>query len=317
MRTDRSVSLSGLSGSAFVSVDCVHSALRGAPEGPYLEVAVCDLKIVAMAKTPAPSTGIASIVVHEFRGVRVVLDQDVAQIFGVETKRLNEQVNRNKEKFGDDFSFRLTKDEVEILRSQNATSSSEWGGTRYPPRVFTEHGVVMAATILKSPQAIQATRIIVKTFVDERREAWEREAAKRFGGQLALSLDTPMKQGLATKLNMALGHVLDAIVNPEDGKTVRDEAQAIAAEGLKSIKDYLKRAGISNEKTLAEVRRIMAEAESIEVDVARKRTENQHRQFALLAKKLKLVIQAQHYAETGSAEGLMIALSELAKSDHE
>lgn len=175
----------------------------------------------------------------------------------------------------------------------------------------------MAATILKSPQAIQATRIIVRTFVDERREAWEREASQRFGGQLALSLDTPMKQGLATKLNMALGHVLDAIVNPEDGKTVRDEAQAIAAEGLKSLKDYLKRAGISNEKTLAEVRRIMAEAESIEVDVARKRTENQHRQFALLAKKLRLVIQAQHYAETGSAEGLMIALSELSKGDHE
>lgn len=78
-------------------------------------------------------------------------------------------------------------------------------------------------------------------------------------------------------------------------------------------KEYLKRAGISNEKTLAEVRRIMAEAESIEVDTAKKRTENQHRQLALLAKKLRLVIQAQAYAETGSIEGLMAVLADLEK----
>ena len=114
---------------------------------------------------------------------------------------------------------------------------------------------------------------------------------------------------------MVLGHVLDAIIDPEENKTVRDEVRAIANEGLKSIKDYLQKVGISNEKTLAEVRRIMAEAESIEVDTARKRTDNQHRQFALMAKKLRLVIQAQQYAETGSTEGLMVALADLSKPD--
>jgi hypothetical protein len=110
---------------------------------------------------------------------------------------------------------------------------------------------------------------------------------------------------------MALGHVLDAIIDPEEAKTVREEARAVAAEGLKSLKEYLKRAGIGNEKGLAEVRRIMAEAESIEVETARKRTENQHRQLALLAKKLRLVIQAQLYAESGSIDGLMVVLSDL------
>jgi hypothetical protein len=128
-----------------------------------------------------------------------------------------------------------------------------------------------------------------------------------------LKLDVQGRQGLMTKLNVALGHVLDAIVDPEESRTVRDEAKAIAAEGLKSLKEYLKTAGISNEKTLAEVRRIMAEAESIEVETARKRTENQHRQLALLAKKLRLVIQAQHYAETGSIEGLLVVLTDLEK----
>ena len=261
--------------------------------------------------TSSEVTTSSSIRVYEFRGERVVLDQDVASLFGTETKRLNEQVSRNADKFGDDFAFRLDKDEFAHLRSHFATSSEQWGGVRYPPRVFTEHGVVMAATVLKSPQAIQATRLIVRTFVEARRAAGEREALRKPDGQLPLALDVPTRQGLMAKLNMALGHVLDAIIDPGEAKTVREEARAVAAEGLRSLKEYLKKAGIENEKTLAEVRRIMAEAESIEGETARRRTENQHRQLALLAKKLRLVIQAQLYAETGSVDGLMVVLSDL------
>jgi hypothetical protein len=266
-------------------------------------------KTTTAIPTKAPDA--ARVTVHEIRGERVVLDHEVARLFGVETRHLNQQITRNKEKFGDDFAFRLTKQEFDDLRSQFVTSSSEWGGARYLPLAFTEQGVVMAATVLKSPRAIQATRLIVRTFVEARREAWERETVKKLDGQVPLALDMPARQGLVTKLNMALGHVLDAIVDSEDTKAVRDEARAIAAEGIKSLKEYLKKIGISNEKALAEVRRIMAEAEGIEVEAARKRTENQHRQLALLAKKLRLVIQAQHYAETGSIDGLMVVLSDL------
>lgn len=250
----------------------------------------------------------------EVRSERVILDEDVARLFGTETKKLNQQVNRNKEKFGNDYSFVLTRDEFDDLRSQNVTSSSEWGGRRHPPRVFTEHGVVMAATILRSPEALHATRLIIKTFVEVRHEAWERELRRKNAGQLQLALDAPTRQGLVTRLNVALGHVLDAIVDPQEAKTVRDEAREIASEGLKSLKEYLKKAGINNEKTLAEVRRIMAEAESIEVETSKKRTENQHRQLALLAKKLRLVIQAQLYADTGSVDGLMAVLTDLEKA---
>ena len=263
------------------------------------------------AAIPSEAADASRVSVHEIRGERVVLDHEVARLFGVETKKLNQQITRNKEKFGDDFAFRLTKTEFDDLRSQIVTSSSEWGGTRYPPLAFTEHGVVMAATVLKSPQAIQATRLIVRTFVEARRAAWQRETLKKLDGQLPLALDIPTRQGLMAKLNMSLGHVLDAIIDPEEAKTAREEARAVAAEGLKSLKEYLKKAGIENEKALAEVRRIMAEAESIEVETARKRTENQHRQLALLAKKLRLVIQAQLYAETGSIDGLMVVLSDL------
>ena len=252
------------------------------------------------------------LTVHEVRGERVVLDHDVARLFGTDTRKLNQQVARNKDKFGD-FAFRLTREEVDDLRSQNVISSPEWGGARYAPMAFTEHGVVMAATVVKSPQAIQATRHIVRVFVEARRTAWERERLPKLGGHAPLALDAPTRQGIVAKLNIALGHVLDALIDPTEGKTVRDEARAIAIEGLNSLKEYLKKAGISNEKTLAEVRRMMAEAEGVEVDTAKKRTEDQHRQLALLAKKLRLVIQAQHYAETGSLDGLMAVLSDLEK----
>jgi len=79
------------------------------------------------------------------RGEKVILDSDLAQLYDVETKRLNEQVRRNIDKFPKDFMFQLTKEEFLNLKSQIATSSSGWGGRRKPPLVFTEHGALQAA----------------------------------------------------------------------------------------------------------------------------------------------------------------------------
>ena len=86
-----------------------------------------------------PETQILRIIMV-IRGEKVILDSDLAKLYGVETRRLNEQVRRNIEKFPDDFMFQLTKDEFNNLKSQIATSSSGWGGRRKPPLVFTEHG---------------------------------------------------------------------------------------------------------------------------------------------------------------------------------
>jgi hypothetical protein len=78
--------------------------------------------------------------IHVLRGHKVILDADLAEVYGVTTKRLNEQVTRNRDRFPEDFSFVLTKQEFAILRSQFATSSSPWGGRRYPPRAFLNTG---------------------------------------------------------------------------------------------------------------------------------------------------------------------------------
>ncbi len=95
--------------------------------------------------------------IHEIRGQKVMLDFDLAEMYGVETKRLNQAVRRNSERFPQDFMFQLTDEEVKWLmtnlRSQFVTSS--WGGTRYAPLAFTEQGVAMLSGLLRSPQAIE------------------------------------------------------------------------------------------------------------------------------------------------------------------
>ena len=99
------------------------------------------------------------------RGQRVILDATLAELYGVSTKRLNEQVGRNQERFPGDFCFVLTWQEVTNLKSQSATSSLTWGGTRKRPRVFTEYGVLMAANVLNSPQAVRVSLSVVRAFV--------------------------------------------------------------------------------------------------------------------------------------------------------
>jgi len=97
------------------------------------------------------------------RGQKVMLDADLAELYGVETRRLNEQVNRNRERFPEDFMFQLTAEEFANLKSQFATSS--WGGRRKLPYAFTEHGSIMAASVLNSPRAIEISVHVVRAFV--------------------------------------------------------------------------------------------------------------------------------------------------------
>ena len=99
------------------------------------------------------------------RGQRVIIDSDLAQLYGVSTMRLNEQVTRNLRRFPSDFMFSLSFQEFTNLISQNAISSSLHGGRRKPPRFFTEYGAVMAANILNSEIAIDASIMIVRVFV--------------------------------------------------------------------------------------------------------------------------------------------------------
>ena len=99
------------------------------------------------------------------RGHKVMLDSDLAELYGVTTARLNEQVRRNRERFPKDFGFQITRGEFEVLISQIATSKPGRGGRRKHPWAFTEHGILMLSTVLRSKQAIQVNIQIMRAFV--------------------------------------------------------------------------------------------------------------------------------------------------------
>ena len=114
------------------------------------------------------------------RGHKVMLDSDLAGLYAVETRALVQAVQRNRERFPDDFMFQLTKEEFDNLKSQSVISSSGWGGRRFPPYAFTEQGVAMLSSVLRSQRAVQVNIEIMRAFVRLREMlASNRELARR------------------------------------------------------------------------------------------------------------------------------------------
>ena len=150
--------------------------------------------------------------IHQVRGQRVMLDEDLAVLYGVPTKRLNEAVKRNAKRFPADFMFQLTADEVEALRSQSATSKGR-GGRRYLPQAFTQEGVAMLSCVLSSPKAIDVNLEIMRVFV-RLREAMVSQAdiLRRLGLVEANSKRTTAELGLhKAEVSKALKVVFEAL----------------------------------------------------------------------------------------------------------
>lgn len=131
------------------------------------EVAFCDLKkgVASMRVTQMVLIKPVEPRILILRGARVILDSELAELYGVQVKRLNEQVKRNAERFPQDFMFQLSPREDKNLRSQFATSRSSHGGRRHLPYAFTEHGAIMAATVLSTKRAIEMSVFVVRAFV--------------------------------------------------------------------------------------------------------------------------------------------------------
>lgn len=122
-----------------------------------------------MANTTVTTVANITSVIRVIRGQRVILDFDLAHIYGVPTKRLNEQVKRNRSRFPADFLFQLNAAEADSLRSQFATLKSGRGQHRkFHPYAFTEHGAIMAANVLNSPEAVRMSVFVVRAFVQMR-----------------------------------------------------------------------------------------------------------------------------------------------------
>jgi phage regulator Rha-like protein len=152
--------------------------------------------------------------IYEIRGQKVMLDFDLAELYRVENKRLKEAVRRNKKRFPPDFMFELTKKEWTNLRSQIASSS--WGGLRYMPFVFTEHGVTMVASILNSEKAIKMSIAVVRAFISLRQMVLQHKDLSEKLEELRKELHERIGEH-----DIQLAAIYDAIENLLDEKAKR------------------------------------------------------------------------------------------------
>lgn len=166
------------------------------------------------------------------RGQKVILDSDLAQIYGVATKALNQAVKRNQEKFPNDFMFQLTPQEVREMWSQIVTSSPRYRSIKYRPFAFTEHGAIMAATVLNSPQAVQMSVFVVRAFVAMRSILTDtRELARKLA-----KLESEVKARLDTH-DMAIIDILSRfmdIINPPESTQPEPQPKRIGF-GVKEL----------------------------------------------------------------------------------
>lgn len=178
----------------------------------------------AVAPT-APAVESISLSIAALRGQRVILDSDLAALYGVETKRFNEQVKRNGARFPADFMFQLTPEEFDSLRSQIATLKTGRGQHRkYRPYVFTEHGAIMAAMVLGSPRAVEVSVYVVRAFVRLREAAvLHKDLAERLSSLeektegLALSHDT-FSRNTRNQLKQVFDAIRELMTPPEPPK---------------------------------------------------------------------------------------------------
>lgn len=158
---------------------------------------------------------------------KVMLDSDLAALYGVTTKRLNEQVKRNRERFPEDFMFQLTSREYDSLRSQNATLKTGRGQHRkYLPRVFTEHGAVMAANVLNSPVAIEASIYVVRAFMKQRELiAGQTDLYRKLAEIETRLFSIRKKVGRHDKELAAIVSVIDQLMNPPQTPAIGFQAE--------------------------------------------------------------------------------------------
>jgi len=197
--------------------------------------------------------------IYTIRGLRVMLDFDLAEIYGYSTKRFNEQVKNNIEKFDNDFMFQLNEFEYSFLRSKFSTSKTETrGGRQYFPYAFTEQGIYMLMTVLRGDMAVQQSKMLIRLFKGMKDFIIEREHLIGYDEVAKLAIQTSqntkdialLKENMATKADVA--HIIEDFTNPEikkdflflNGKPVEadlayQEIYANAKETIFVIDNYI------------------------------------------------------------------------------
>lgn len=257
--------------------------------------------------TAAPAAESRPVPVHTVRGERVILDADLAELYGTETRVFNQAFKRQRERgrFPLEWAFELTEAEVEDLKSQGVMASGTWGGRRSLPWAFTEHGVVLAASMLNSENAAAVMRFVVEVFVRARRGQLEaRRLAETEPGRAPSVAAGPLAERLQGTLKRVLEHRID------DKRSLREEAQSVLKDSLGHVKAKLQRAEIESAEITARTEKLLAEAEAAKATAAKTKAETEAIRAKTLATKLKLLLEAEQALVQDQRERFLKLLEE-------
>jgi hypothetical protein len=201
-------------------------------------------------------------------GHPVIADSDLADLYETTTSALNQQVKRNMERFNDLFAFRLTRDEWADLKSQTVTAKKGWGGRTNPPMVFTQEGMLMAATVVRSPRATETVKLMVHVF---------RTVFPQFfsgSAQMETKSATSNKQ---TQLLDTIGNIIRDIgkvgIDPASDATIASELQKLPKAASDYVQAKMDGPTVQNEETRAQIRKLDAESEKLRADAYKSRME--------------------------------------------
>ena len=258
----------------------------------------------ALLKPPVPVK--AKII--ELRGGRVIFDYQLAVLFEVTTGALNQTVKRNLKRFPADWAFQITLEEYDDLISQNVISKGEWGGRRKLPWAFSEHGVVMVASVLRSDRATAVMQHVVAVFIAARKQAGFTPLPLQAG---ASELQTSGSSAFSNRLQGMIERLMEAIVDHENDKTVRDEAMQVFQQSIEHIKSKLSRAGFENQEIAAKAAKLLSEAEANKAVATKTRAEAEEIALRTLANRLRLVLEAEQAMASGELDGFIDVLNHL------
>lgn len=235
----------------------------------------------------------AALLVVEARGIPVMLDFEVAERFGVQTRTLNQAVARNPEVFTSEHCFRLDKSEANILKSQSVISTGGHGGFKGEPMVYSILGVAQVATHLRSIQARRATDLMIRTFLDVQAQvlAGKQLIAVHNPDRLIPEEDPAEDAAFRKKLRAALNRLLDLTIDVKTGASVGETVGSLTAEGLAHIRERLKTRGLENEKLAAETVLIIQQAELTASQVRKSDAETMGIELTNLQKQIDIVKQ--------------------------
>ena len=275
-----------------------------------LEITICDLKLKAkiMSQDLVSVPHGMPVQIVDVTGARVVLDQDLARFFDVETRVLNQSVKRHLDRFPKGWTFQLTKAQFDDLKSQDVISSGQWGGRRSPPWAFTEHGVVMVATLLNSARAVEASQFIVEAFVEMRSD---KKGKALLPSRVKSDALTSLGSEFLPKLRDQLSAIMDMQANPKRGSTLRDETEELIDKGLANLKSRLAKAGLENEEIEARILKFLAEAEESRARAATEREMTEKQRLKNQANRLRLLIRAEIAMSDGDLGDFLNLLDEL------